>query len=203
MAKILSKAGDSLADVYDVEGSIAGVENLLSEEVNLVHEMGATISSERMAGVILTFPSGAISQSTSFNSNFNIGTNASALRLLGIRVFADATARVARAQVSVTDVPVGAQTDMPVWVWNLGTEEEIRVMRAGSVINATLLQPDEQPFLPNLLLGTNQASSTPLISLRGVTLAFGAGTVTLTVHIYFAFAQLGGVSSRGLPLAGW
>ena len=77
------------------------------------------------------------------------------------------------------------------------------MLRPGSVITATLLQPDEQPFLPNPLLGTNHASSTPLISLRGVTLAFGAGTVTLTVHIYFAFAQLGGVSSRGLPLAGW
>ena len=45
MVKILSQAGISLADLYNVEGSIAGIEQLDTRELPIVHEMSGTIFS--------------------------------------------------------------------------------------------------------------------------------------------------------------
>ena len=43
------------------------------------------------------------------------------------------------------------------------------------------------------------------IAFRGVTSAFGAGTVVLTALIHIAFTHLGGnvPSNFGLPVPGW
>ncbi len=206
MPKILAKSGDSLADVYDVKGSIAGVEELLSQDVNLVHEMGGVIFSERVGSNVLEIATGAIAQSTDFNINFNLGRGPR--RLLGVQVFHSSTigtARIDHCQVSITTPPAGSNTDIPIWYWNAGVNatQEISVMKGGVLADLNLLVPSVPPLLPNLLMGDDQPNTAPLITMRGTTIAFGAGTIVISVHVYFAFTQLGGVSSRGLPMPGW
>ena len=66
MPKILAQAGISLADVYDVEGSIAGTDELLSEDVSLVHEMGGHMMSERCRSFVVTLATGDQIQNANF-----------------------------------------------------------------------------------------------------------------------------------------
>ena len=70
MPKILSQAGDSLADSYDVAGSIAGVDDLITQDVQLLHEMGGTIFSERLTSQVLTIASGSIAQNSEYTGQF-------------------------------------------------------------------------------------------------------------------------------------
>jgi len=112
MAKVLSKSGDSLADVYDVEGSIAGIERLQSEEVHLTHDMGQTLFSERLASRMLELSSGVLSQSTVFNVNFSIGITS---RLLAIQVLSTNSGRLVKCSVAITSPPAVDNMDVPIW----------------------------------------------------------------------------------------
>jgi len=203
--KILTKSGESLADMYDVEGSIAGVENLISEDVNLVHEMGAEIHSERLGGVIVNLPS-ANGQSESWAVTTTLGDNIS--RILGIQVLTDTASRLQRVQVSITDdqgTPA-ANTDLPLMCWDTVAglaEFEIDIHIDGSNMNLFMLQNLTPGLMPSLMIGRDQRAPVRTISMRGKTLAFGAGTVTTRAVVYVAFPGLGGVSSKGLPTPSW
>jgi len=200
MAKIFSKSGDSLADIYDVAGSIAGIEQLQSEDVNLVHEMGTTIFSERFAAAVFTLASGSILQSTDFEVQTTIG--ATVTRLLGVRLVSNATGRISRAQLSLTSTL--APTDMPIYAWDsTDGETTIDVHISGGTTTQFLLHPLNQIFVPNLLIGSDSELPVRTISMRGASSAFGAGNVTVTAILYMGFSQLGGVSSRGLPVPSW
>ena len=203
MAKILSKSGDSLADVYNVQGSIAGIDQLLSEEVHLVHEMGSTIFSERLSSSILVLDTAALSQTTDFAINFFLGRTTA--RILGVQVLANQSpvTRILRASVNIsTPIPI---TDMPIWTWvPADLESTVNIIIAGSSSLGKFLMNGNNRLLPNITIGSDQPfGTTPTISFRGKTATFGAGTVIVTALIYFAFASAGGLSSRGLPLPGW
>jgi len=207
--KILSKSGDSLADAYDVEGSIAGIEELLPRELGIIHEMGGTLFSERFSGAIRRITTGAIAQSTTFGvviGPTDAGAAAAPIsRINGIQVIADTIARVNLAAVLVRD-PV-TERELPLWAWDSSANDSITVRiqdDGAAVANEDLLRPAANSgLLPSILTQSGQPLRVSDLALRGQSNAFGAGTVTITALIYVSFADLGGVSSRGLPIPSW
>jgi len=200
MPKILSQSGITLADTYDVEGSIAGIEQLNSEDVSLVHEMGSTIFSERFSATIRRNVTGNINQSTAFEALIS-DFPADPTRILGIGVLSDTIARTSIASVMVqSDV---ASRELPIWVWDGTNEDSVRFFDV-TVGNKTLLRPIPAfTLLPNMITGTFQPQRVENVILRGTTSAFGAGTLELTLLVYIAFASVGGISSQGLPIPSW
>ena len=204
MVKILSKSGDSLADTYDVEGSVAGIDQLETRELGIIHEMGHTVFSERLSASIRRGTSGAILQSTTWDltiPDFPV----TPFRVLGVVVVADA-GRVAFAQVSLQDA--SGDREIPIWIWDTDNDvqSDIRIVENGAAVaNLLALVPSNNGgTVPNLALGSEQPQPVgENVLFRGVTTAFGAGTVTCTALIYIAFSQIGGISSRGLPVPGW
>jgi len=202
MSKVLARAGISLSSVYDVKGSIVGVEELLAKEVHLVHEMGGQIFSERMVSTIQRTSTGAIAQNITWGNTL-ASAGAGPSRVLGIQVFADVASRLTMASVALRD-PI-AEREIPVWVWDATTDldTDLRIDDDGTIANVQLLQSIHPGYLPSMLLGTDQRRRVNEIVFRGVTSGFGAGTVTVTAIIHSAFAELGGVGSFGLPIPGW
>jgi len=202
LTKILSQSGDSLADTYDVEGSIAGIDQLISDDVSLVHEMGSTIFSERVGGQILRLTTGAINQSTAFDIvSVNMPLNVS--RIYQTCVVFTTAARLDFVQLSVQN-PDG-DDEVPFLIWDVNDPvRTIRIVVAGAAAGNQLAVI---PFYlnPGLIFGTEQrvASQIPNIVMRGSTAAFGAGTETVVALVYLSNAMRGGLSSRGLPLPGW
>lgn len=210
MPKILSRSGASLADIYDVEGSIAGIETLESTDVSLVHDLGQAIANERLGGTILQIGTGAILQDITWDlllPSLPASTNASVSRILGISVIATQD-RVDRATVSIHGPgAVGAGLEIPIFVWNTANDGSIvvRWLNSGTLNDAaTYLRPAVPiPGMPSLLFGPAQPQIMPAISFRGLTTGFGAGTVTVTCQVYMSWIELAGVRSFGLPIPGW
>lgn len=206
MVKILSRAGVTLADVYDVEGSIAGVEQLHSEEVALVHEMGATIFSERLASAVRRGGS-TDAQNTTFTVQLtDLPTGIS--RVLNLCVFVDTAARVDRVQVSIRSDSDGRE--VPLFVWNTASDDEVQMRlqdNGQAVAEMFLLRPAVMlNNLPALLINQNQPPRrVAQIVMRGDTSGFGAGTVSTVMVLQVAHTQVAsaGVSSLGLPVPGW
>jgi len=202
MVKILSQSGISLADVYNVQGSIAGIEQLESREVSLTHDMASTIFSERYVTTFRRLTTGDILQSVAFDVNVD-NLPSTPTRILGIAVLADNAARVERCSVNVRD---GSEQDIPIWSFSVGNSEPIRMLDDGSVVNLSLLIPTPgSVFVPGMIGGSGQPSTSMMdgISLRGASTAFGAGTVEVIGVVYMAFAFRAGLSSLGLPIPGW
>jgi len=205
MVKILAQAGMSLADVYNVVGSVAGVEQIESREVSVVHEMGATIFSERFSGAIRRLTTGAILQSVSFDLTL-ADLPAGISRVLGVYVQADAATRIDRCQLSLRSVSDGRE--IPFFIWDAtDSQRNIRIVENdAAVTNRVVLMP-ELPLIqtmPSLAIGTGQPQQVgEEIVLRGLSSAFGAGTVTLVALVYLGFSRVQGISSRGLPVPGW
>jgi len=123
--KILSQAGTSLADSYDVEGSIVGIENLDASDVKLVHEMGATIVSERMNSLIIQGTTGAISQSTTWD--VSLGQPPDVFnRILAVFVEATAATRINFCSIALADIITGEE--IPFFTWDV-TPDATRVVR--------------------------------------------------------------------------
>lgn len=202
--KILSKSGDSLADIYDVEGSIAGIEELETHELPIVHEMGSTIFSERLGGFISRSSTGAILQTITFNI---VQTSLGAIpaRVLGLVVFTDNNARVSHVTVSIRD-PFDNR-EIPIFIWDTAGGVAVigRFDDAGTIANFDILQNMMSGGLPNMLIGTGQEQPVDQLAFRGLSTTFGAGDVTISMMMYRAEAQAqaGGISSRGLPIPGW
>jgi len=201
VGKVLSKSGDSLADVYDVAGSIAGIDELVTADVSLVHEMGATLFSERVAGRIIRVTAGAIAQSTSFSSTFTVEENS---RVLGAQMISSSSSRLTRVQLSITSPPEIDDQDLPIFAWQAGQPSVgAEVLNDGSVSTFDLLTSVIPVNTPSLLVGTESQSPVNLLTLRGITAGFGAGTCTTTGIVFLGFSQPGGLSNRGLPLPSW
>jgi len=204
MPKVLSQAGISLADTYDVEGSIAGIETLESRDVSLVHEMGATILSERLSGTIRRVSTAALAQNTAFDSFFT-DLPAGISRILGITVFSDVAARVGQLSVMARDPTSGRE--QPLWVWQSTNDLEFNVRMSdngAAAANHSFYRPIHPiRALPSLIIGGGQPQRVSDVAFRGLTNAFGAGTVTVVLIMYIALMQVGGISSRGLPVPGW
>lgn len=206
MVKILSQTGISLADIYNIKGSIVGVDQLLATEVQTVHEMGATIFSERLSASITRVVTGNIAQGVAFNV-ISGGFPTVPVRINGITVFTDTIARLDRIMVGLHDPAAGAERDMPLFVWNSAVDAEIPMQiqdDGAAVASVTLLRPLQAlANLPTFLIGTDQPLSIPNLVIRGTTLAFGAGTVEAVVVASVVFSQIGGISSYGLPIPSW
>jgi len=212
MPKVLGKVGDSLADVYDVEGSIAGVANLDSDNVGLVHEMGAAIFSERLSGRIFRMLIDDVLQSVVIGASFQ-DMPETAFRMTGFQVLVESglVARITRLTASLIELDGGgiATQDIPFWSWDtvLGTSETVRIRDVGVNANFELLipAPNNPPQLPQTLTGLLQPERVNGITVKGLTAAFGAGDVDIIclAHILVANPVASGISSKGLPIPSW
>lgn len=204
MGKIQSRVGSSLSGTYDVRGGIQGLEDLRTQEVAVVHEMGRTIQSERFSSVIRRRTTGALGASIVFGETIT-NLPAGVTRILGVSVFADVVARSDIVSVLLRDPVV--EREFPIFAWDDGTDifKPIQIQDDGGAVGVQrlLVQTEPYPMPRTLLVGSDQPQSVPDIAFRGITLAFGAGTVTHTLIIHLAFAAIGGLSSRGLPVPSW
>lgn len=201
MPKVLAQAGTSLADIYDVEGSIAGVDQLISEEVHLSHEMGGAIFAERFNAHIQRITTGALNQTTDFDVLSGEVPDAVG-RILGISVFAAPIARTARASVAIRDP--GGTREIPLFIFDITNDSEsnlsIADMAASTLVAALIPSP---VLVPSFSFGSEQPNAMNQLAFRGRTSAFGAGTVSLVALIYIANCAIRGISSHGLPIPSW
>lgn len=202
MGKILSQSGVSLSDLYDIQGSIAGVDQLLSEEVNLVHDMGETMFSERLVANVRVVSAGALAQNITWNVALDFGAHIS--RILGVALFGSVAGRIANAAALISDFAPG-QTDCPILAWDSNmTEVVVEIVFGGFTGPRILLQPVTPAVLPNIVIGIDYSRPAPLISFRGRTSAFGAGSVEPLMALYSLGTQVDGISSnKGLPVPSW
>jgi len=205
MAKILSRSGDSLADTYDVEGSIVGVEDLNAREVHLTHEMGGVIFSERLTGSIVATAAAATAQNLAFAA---AGPDmAQTSKLLALQVTSSET--TGRLDDVVVLLGGPGDTEIPIWNW-LQADGAINTLITigGSLADINVLQPHQGlQTIPLIIPGTDQPVNgvgPNRLILRGNTSGFGAGTVVVQMLAYFAFAIDPGMGgSRGLPVPSW
>lgn len=208
MVKILSQSGTSLADIYNVEGSIAGVEQLLSGEVSVVHEMGQLIASERMGGQLLRVAIAGIVASADFAAVLT-GINTGVSRFHGVTIITDNASRLERVNVNVRTQPGGRPTqtvqEHVVWAFDGTNSENIEIVDDGGVqiTIAALRGTQEFNNLPCLLTGADQPQLVSEIAIRGTATAFGAGTVDVILIAHVSFGQAEGLGSRGLPIPSW
>ncbi len=200
--EIQSQAGVSLAEVYDVKGTQAPIETLKTAEgVNIVHEMGGTIFSERFSTTIRRRETGLISQSSNWDEVIS-NLPAGASRILGITVLSGGVSQIAVATVSLRD-PI-SKRELPIWSWVAGDlNQEMRMEDDGGGISNTGVAVAPFTNLPQILTGVGQPQRVPDIAFRGSTTAFGAGTVNIVLLVHIAFAAIGGISSTGLPIPSW
>lgn len=207
MSKILSQAGDSLADSYDVAGSIAGVDDLLTRDVSLLHEMGGTIFSERLTSQVLTISSGAVAQNTVFGGEYEDAAD-SPTRILGIQVLTSTASRVQLASVSI--LRSDGEQEQPIFVYDSDDDEEGLVrctVSGGSAATYGHLSP-RLSAVPILMTRMGNSNTMPDLKLRGLTAGFGAGTVQITALVLTARAGPavpvpGTPESHGLPIPSW
>ncbi len=202
MSKVLSQSGISLADQYDVEGSVAGIEDLNSRDVSLVHEMGQTLFSERLGATIRRTSSGAIGQSDVWD-NVIVTFPTAPFRILGVIVLSDDATRLSVVTVSIRSTQ--QVREMPIFEWdtNEGAVTSRIDQEGAGAANTSTLIPARSTGWPTLGVGSLSRQEVGAIAFRGSTNAFGAGDVTTIALIHIAFAQQAGLSSYGLPIPGW
>lgn len=204
MVKILAQAGNSLADIYNVVGSIAGIETLVTNELPIVHEMGATVFSERYNQFIRDLSSGSILQSVNFEEIIEVG-GGGPVRINAVSVFVSVTARIAFCSLALRDSRTGRE--IPIWTWDETTDIETRIRFSddGAAVGTVFfLQPNEgNVYLPNMASGGDQRLHLDTFVFRGQSTAFGAGNITADCLVETGFAHLAGIGSRGLPMPGW
>jgi len=205
VVKILSRAGVSLADCYNVQGSIAGIERLESDEVTLVHEMGGVIQSERMGLSIRRATTTALAQSTGWNvvlADLPEGV----FRIFGVQMYANVIARTAHAALLLRSGD--QEREIPLLVFDSAhdTESEIRMEDDGAGVATHFILNSVSPVLsPVIAVGPGQPRVMNQIAFRGNTAAFGAGSVNIRAIIQIGFTHLSGStpSSIGLPIPSW
>lgn len=201
--KILSRAGASLADIYDVVGSISGLETLESREVTLAHEMGATIFSERFQTTFRRMHSGDVLQSTDIDLVLST-LPAAPTRLLALTVVTLNQSRIANVAVSVRS-PLAVTQEIPIWAWDKVNFSLSRFTDEGVIVGRDILQGVPQlGSMPTFIGGEGQGSTmVHEVALHAQTNAFGAGTVNITAFLHFGFAFEAGLSSLGVPFPSW
>jgi len=206
--KILSQAGTSLADVYDIEGSIVGLEDLDVNEIKGVHDLGPQIHSERLQTFLVLATSGAVAQSVGWNIT-TAGFPDSINRLLAVTVLSSVTARVSHCSVAIQDVESGRE--IPIWAWDETPDSEQLVqwsLDGAAVATFINLRSTAALSIPQLLTRTGVSNAMPALIFRGLTNAFGAGNVQVRVVYQLARPNSGNPpagepSSHGLPIPGW
>jgi len=208
-AKILGEAGKSLADIYDVEGSVVDVDEVDASIVQGVHDLGPTIASERMGSSIIILRTGDELQTVNFNVVTPLTDMPGITRILGATIMADGD-RVLTCGLWLLDQAVNAESLL--WAWD-GTLDDVlpafRVNVLGTIAARTILRPvTNMAALPGIAFGPGQRAQMPAFALRGTTTTFGAGTVEIAAHIQIANSDITGTgtgapSSIGLPVPSW
>jgi len=209
MGKILSQSGISLADSYDIQGSIVGIENLDSNNVSLVHEMGGTIFSERLQTNLTRLNPGATAQNTAWNIQIPVPNSPS--RIMACTVISDVTTRIDMCSLNISS-PVGGR-EIVLWSWdsNNDGEQQIRFSNDGAAVATDILLLPGYNLMPYLLTRTSgnvETREMGLLNFRGTTNGFGAGTVEPIMILGLARATdrlpvPGQPSSHGLPVPSW
>lgn len=206
MVKILSQAGKSLADMYDLEGSIVGIDDLDTRNLPIVHDVSGTVFSERLRFSPFTAITGALPQNTNFDLAFGPIAGDSVARLTGVSVFCNIAAQVATCSVSIHRHAFGSvvQRDIPVWIWG-GDSFATRVSLDGAPVQRdALLGAPGQVQLPQFVGGEKQGPNpTTDIWMRGRMAGFGAGTETVWFVLFIAFSQTDGISNYGARIPSW
>jgi len=206
--RIGNQSGISLADQYDVPGSIAGLHRLDTEEVKTVHDMSATLFAERASGRIFRIATGALTQSVDFEvvGSAMGGTQS---RIYGIQVQIDIAIGdvLDIARCAVVARSSETNREIPIWMWNNVDGATIRMDDGtGTLANEVFLVPNPLFTMPPFMLfGPSQPLFVDQIAMRGSTAAFGAGDVTITALVYSAIAtdQVSGSESFGVPVPSW
>jgi len=202
--KILAQTGVSLADVYDIEGSIVGVDHLDANDVNLVHEMGATIFSERLGATIQRFVTGDLAADDTFDLTLVVS---GIYRVLSVTVLVDTAARINRAQLSLRDPGTGREIPFFIWTTGIDVEHAIRIVEEGAAVgNFTAMTQAVPQTMPTLGMGVGQRVNQRVgaeIVFRGLATSFGAGTVEATALVHVANASVERLGSTGLPIPSW
>lgn len=202
--QVQSRAGITISDVYDVKGSQAPVETIDVKDIKGVHEFGQTIQSERFSSTVRRRSTGALLQNATFDEVLT-DLPAGVSRILGMSVLTDVPARTSICTVSVRDPIAGRE--VPIFIWELSSVDSFKDLRiddnGAGAANMFSLAPSVTPVVLSMITGEGQPQRVSDIAFRGVTTGFGAGTVTHILVIHLAFAAIGGISSRGLPIPSW
>jgi len=204
--KVLGQAGISLADAYDVEGSIVGVDELDAESVKAVHEMGGQMFSERLQAFIIDLDSTAVLQTVTWDIEAG-GIPDSPNRILGISVIATNGSRVSNCCVVYRDSLAGGE--IPLFTFDATDHDifPIRIALPGDT-PANLNVCAGADLTPSVMTRIGAANSMGSLFFRGLSTTFGAGTVQAHALVHIARANAGAPppgapSSHGLPLPGW
>jgi len=202
MVKILSQGGRSLADMYDVQGSIAGIDSLETRELPIVHEMGAVLFSERFRTTIRRVTTGDIAQNITTSPAITTMPR-SITRIIGIQVYSDDESRVLTASVSL-QMPDNAQ-DFPIWIWDGTTFAAAPIVDDSVLVTLDVLSPEPGTLMvPTFTGGLHQGPDAVTdLRLRVTSTGFGAGTVEIMCLVYLAFTFTGGVSAFGAEVPSW
>ena len=204
MVKILSKSGDSLADQYDVVGSVAGIEELQSREVSLVHDMAPVLFSERLSASVRRITTGDLNQSTSFDISIT-DLPRGITRIPIVTVRKDVAARLTNCTVALQQAD--QIREIPLFIWDSGEGEVTApiVDNGAAVTDFTFMLNALQGSLPATVVGDFQPRVMNRLTFRGVTSAFGAGTVEVIMLAHILFTHLGGnvPANRGLTVPSW
>lgn len=207
MSFIQARIGSSLAALYDVRGSIAGLEELRQEEIAVVHDMAVTAASERMSAGFRVQDSAPTNQNSVVTSLIT-GMPSGIFRIEEIAVYSsDPATDYSEVCVSLRfdQEPGTNDQEIPVWVWG-GSAINARFVDGGVNAVRNLFRPlPEFHAAPHLMVGLGQPQQVSEIVLRGLTSGFGAGTTIITLTAKLSFFDPGGLnrSVRGLPVPSW
>lgn len=209
MPKIQSQSGVSLADTYQVEGSIVGVENLEAKDVHLFDEMGGRVFSERLQTNLSRLNPGALAQNITWAIPFPLPDAPN--RVLGCAMVIDTTARITHASLGIATLAGGRE--MPIWSWDIANdvEQAITISIDGAAVGVEILLLPGFSNIPNMITRCSGNAETDLMGqliFRGLTAGFGAGTVLPLMFVQLGRATRrlpdpGSPSSHGLPIPSW
>jgi len=206
--KILSQAGVSLADVYEIEGSVVGLENLDVGDIQGVHDLGPQIQSERLRTFYVTLATGDILQNIAFEVIAG-GIPDSVNRILGVQVIFENAGRLDFASLSISDSVTG--NEIPIWVWDKNDDPERRMrwsISGAAVVQDIQCQPLGPSLLPYLITRHGDSGLMPNLIFRGQADGFGAGNMNARCVVALCRPNTGNPgagepSSHGLPIPGW
>ena len=200
--KIRGRAGSSLGGNYDVPGGSIELGEIDGDAVHLVEEMGSRLFSERFSTSTRALSSTAQNQNTNF-ALFLGSLPDVPFRIQSVIVTVDVTSRLSRLSLALRSTRSGQE--MPLFLFD-GNETTIDMdIDGGGTAARIALDPDQNYNpLPVLVAGPGQPQTMAnFIVMRGQTLGFGAGTVIARAQFLLSFAQVGGISSLGLPIPSW
>jgi len=199
---VQSKAGESLTDLYDVRGGQAPIERIETNVVQGVHELGATIQSERFSQTVRKVEHLGGGQSTNFNVSIgNLPDGVWKVDSVYVTVSSDAS----RLTKCCAGFRSAQQRDVPLWVWD-ENNSRILLIESDALGNGVIVLSPDPVFsaFPQLASGLDQPASISELFLSGTLGAFGAGTEDIKAWFKISFCDVPGiVSPRGLPIPSW